>query len=232
MSLRSTDPSPFLVNTTENQLQTLSIEQTIGASNMLYANGRPNVVGPWGNPKGEVTWNGNNGSYFGSPSQYQLFNDPQCADPNAVQQAPTSTATADSGGFFLANISCTLRGLGQIVPAGTAGAIVSTAGTSNGSSMPPLLVNPLPGQQGNLGVGTMNTVSRWSLDASASKTFRVSESKSFAVRIDTSNVLNHPTSGDPAGLGGGNSLLAGTNFGAITTKTGSRTFRGSLRFSV
>src|SRR5207249_5177737 len=28
------------------------------ANNFLYANGRPDVVGPWDNPKGQVTWSG------------------------------------------------------------------------------------------------------------------------------------------------------------------------------
>ena len=27
-------------------------------NNMLYANGRPNIVGPWNSPKGHVSWNG------------------------------------------------------------------------------------------------------------------------------------------------------------------------------
>jgi hypothetical protein len=93
------------------------------------------------------------------------------------------------------------------------------------------LANPLPGNQGNLGALTMRTVSRWYFDASASKRFRISESKTLALRIDTSNFFNHPTPGDPVGLANLNSLTAGSNFGQITTKTGSRTFQASLRLT-
>src|SRR5207244_4403389 len=126
--------------------------RSIVAPNTLYANGRPNVVGPWNNPRGQVDWTGATGNYFGSPSPYSLFVDPQCTNTSLVQGAPTSTATADPAGFNLftgsgATSNCTLRGLGQIVPAGTPGAIVDSTGTS----ILPLLVTPLPGHSGNLG---------------------------------------------------------------------------------
>src|SRR5207237_75042 len=158
---------------------------------------------------------------------YSLFVDPQCTDTSLVQGAPTSTATADPGGFNLftgagTTSSCTLRGLGQIVTAGTPGAIVDSTGTS----ILPLLVTPLPGQRGTLGTNTMQTESRWFLDASASKRFRISESKSFSIRIDSTNILNHLSAGDPTGLAGTNSLVAGSNFGQITSKVGAnRTFQ-------
>jgi hypothetical protein len=150
-----------------------------------------------------------------------------------VQGAPTSAATADPGGFNLLTGSggtsnCTLRGLGKAVPTGTSGAFVDSSGTS----ILPLLETPLPGQQGNLGSFTMHTVTRWTLDASASKSFRISESKALALRIDSLNILNHLNDGDPAGLANVNSLAAGTNFGQITTKLGAnRTFQASLRFT-
>ena len=51
-------------------LPTGSLTSLVGSGNMLYANPRPDVVGPWDNPRGDVTWQGNTGSYFGSPSPY------------------------------------------------------------------------------------------------------------------------------------------------------------------
>src|SRR5207302_8690660 len=75
--------------------------RSIVAPNTLYANGRPNIVGPWNNPKGHVEWNGSKGTYFGSTNPYSLFTDPQCTDTSVVQGAPTSTATADPVGFNL-----------------------------------------------------------------------------------------------------------------------------------
>ena len=207
--------------------------RSIVGPNTMYANGRPNIVGPWNNPKGHAEWQGATGTYFGSPAPYSLYVDPQCTNTSLVQGAPTSTATADPGGFNLAtgagaSSSCTLRGLGQVVPAGTPGAIVDGTGTS----ILPLLETPLPGQQGNLGSFTMHTVGRWSFDASASKSFRISESKALALRIDSLNILNHVNDGDPVGLANTNSLAAGSNFGQITSKLGAnRTFQASLRFS-
>ena len=56
----------------------------------------------------------------------------------------------------------------------------------------------------------------------------MSESKSFQIRLDATNILNHPGVGNP-------SLdinSATTPFGQITNKDGSkREFRGSLRLN-
>ena len=41
--------------------------RTIVGPNTMYANGRPNIVGPWDNPKGHAEWQGATGTYFGSP---------------------------------------------------------------------------------------------------------------------------------------------------------------------
>jgi hypothetical protein len=99
----------------------------------------------------------------------------------------------------------------------------------NGASVLPLLQQAQPGHQGTLGANTMHTVSRWTLDASISKRFRLTESKALQIRVDTTNIMNHPTPGDPTGLGNLNSFS--DSFGQITTKTGSRTFQGQARFT-
>src|SRR4030095_4696587 len=96
--------------------------------------------------------------------------------------------------------NCTLRGLALVVPSNTPGAILINAATSTYGI--PLLENPKPGQQGNLGYNTLRTFPRWRLDANLSKTFRISESKSVQVRMDPTNVLTHPMPADPAGLTG------------------------------
>ena len=77
---------------------------------------------------------------------------------------------------------------------------------------------------------TMRTVSRWTLDASISKSFRLTESKALQIRVDTTNILNHPLPGDPSGLSTTGSSLVDT-FGQVTSKTVSRTFQGQARFS-
>jgi hypothetical protein len=176
---------------------------------MLYANGRPDIVGPWTNPKGSVEWNGQNGEFF--RDDYATYQDPQCL----------SVTTADD-----LRDSCSLRALALVVPEGTSGAIPLT----NGSFGIPVLANPLPGQQGNLGVYTLNTFGRWTLDGNLGKTFQIDETKSVQIRFDAKNILNHPTPTDPLGLTGTGSSFT-DNFGQITNKTGSRTFQGRLRFT-
>jgi hypothetical protein len=173
------------------------------ANNFLYANGRPNIVGPWTSPKGEVSWDGQNGTYFAD--QYATYTDPQCA----------SVTTSDN-----LRASCTLRGLALVVPQGTPGSML----LSNGTYGIPVLENPQPGTQGNLGAATMSSFPKWRLDGNLSKTFQVSESKSLQLRIDATNIFNHPTPADP-------SLSFDDNFGQITTKTGSRTFQARLRLT-
>ena len=128
--------------------------------------------------------------------------------------------------------------ISRVVPAGTAGSVI----LPDGRSGLPLLQNPLPGHQGNLGSYTMYTISRWSLDANISKTFQITESKSIQLRIDATNVLNHPWPADPIGLGttgqaGGTiSTFGANNFGQIQSKGGTnngfpRQFQAKLRFS-
>jgi len=179
-------------------------------NNMLYANGRPNIVGPWDNPQGSVEWNGQNGYFFGD-TQYATYQDPQCLN----------VTTSDN-----LRASCSLLGLAKVVPAGTAGAIQ----VSQGRFGIPLLENPTPGTQGNLGSLTMATFPRWNFDANLSKTFRITESKTVQFRMDALNMFNHPTPTDPIGLANSGSSF-NDNFGQMTSKTGSRTFQAKLRFT-
>jgi hypothetical protein len=58
-----------------------------------------------------------------------------------------------------------------------------------------LVVNSQPGKLGNLGPGVIYGPGNIGFNLSASKTVRVSESKSFQVRVDAANVLNHPLMG-------------------------------------
>lgn len=176
-------------------------------NNMLYANGRPNVVGPWETPKGSVRWEGQSGQYLSD--DYGIYTDPQCA----------GVTTLDG-----LRANCDLRGLAKIVPQGTAGAIQLADGTFG----IPLLENPKPGQQGNLGSSTMNTFGRWSLDGNLAKAFQITESKSVQLRIDARNILNHPTPADPTGFSNGGSSFS-DNFGQINNKTGSRRFQAQVR---
>jgi hypothetical protein len=92
-----------------------------------------------------------------------------------------------------------------------------------------LLQNPLPGKRGTLGQRVVEGPGSWRFDASLSKSFRITESKSIQVRMDAQNVLNHPNPAAP------NLDINNVSFGLITgnaAKTNARReFQGQLRFN-
>ena len=185
---------------------------SIGAQNMLYASGVPDAVGPFSNKFGKVKWGvpvaatGQlNGTYFEGET-YVSVNDPQCS-----RVAANLTSL------------CTIDAIARVVPAGTPGSFVLSDGTNRSAQI--VLQNPLPGTRGNLGQFTMENAGTWRFDANMSKSFHLSETKSLQIRIDTNNVLNHPSPGSPA------LNINNTNFGEITNKSGNRQFQGQLRLS-
>jgi hypothetical protein len=188
----------------------------ITAQDMFYDNGTPDIVGPFPFRSGHVEWNGENnasgtlhgGTYFGSPNPFISIDDPQCTNVGNV---------VDSQGYNLFNSSdgnCTLNATALRNPDGTPGQIV--------------FQTPRPGKRGTLGQSFIEQRGVWTLDANLSKTFQLTESKSLQVRIDTTNVLNHPQPGAV------NFDSSSANFGLITGntgKTGTRSFQGSLRLT-
>jgi hypothetical protein len=91
-----------------------------------------------------------------------------------------------------------------------------------------LLQNPQPGKRGTLGRNTMENLGVWTLDAAMSKTIRVTESKSFQLRMDATNIMNHPTPSNPTF-----NINSATNpFGFVDDKGNQRRqFKGMLRFN-
>ncbi|HEY2379988.1 MAG TPA: carboxypeptidase-like regulatory domain-containing protein, partial [Terriglobia bacterium] len=55
-----------------------------------------------------------------------------------------------------------------------------------------ILVNPQPGQTGNLGQSTVRGPGFFDLDMNMVKRFKITESKTFEFRLDAINILNHP----------------------------------------
>ena len=175
------------------------------------ANTVPDVVGPFDLRKGNMVWDGaaNQGRYFGE--EFVVVADPQCSLAN----------NTDTMGFNLAaNVNCGLQAVARIVPAGTPGSTVI-----DGQNVQIVLQNPLPGRQGTLGQNTMEGLGSIRFDGNIGKTFRISESKSLQIRVDATNVLNHPTPALPS------FSINSDNFGLSTTKTGGRAFQGQLRFT-
>ena len=91
-----------------------------------------------------------------------------------------------------------------------------------------VLQNPQPGKRGTLGRQTMSRPGQWSFDSAMGKTVRITESKSLQIRLDATNIFNHPLPNDP-------SLIINSTanpFGSIQDKgTQHRQFKGQIRFS-
>jgi hypothetical protein len=166
----------------------------------FYGNPGYMIASPnWTLPEANFQWadGAASGTLYGD--MYTSTTDPQCGDASQV-------TLGDRMGTNLQSV-CTLTALARRNSDGTPGEVLLKYGK--------------PGEVGNLGFGNFKYFGNWSLDASASKTFRVSESKSFQIRVDATNVLNHPTPTAP-------SFAAGT-FGVSANKTGERSFQAQLR---
>jgi hypothetical protein len=88
-----------------------------------------------------------------------------------------------------------------------------------------VLQNPKPGTRGTLGRQTLP--GSWAFDAAMSKTVKITESKSLQIRMDSTNVFNHPVPDNPILNTNGT-----TPFGSIQTKGDQRRFfKGSVRFN-
>ncbi len=112
-------------------------------------------------------------------------------------------------------------------------AITDTAGNL-------LLLNPTPGQIGNMGLHYVEGPGTVLFNVDLIKRFRIAEGKEFEFRVDAVNVLNRPNFAIPtANTYSGSSLTTfGTadinspNFGRILSSTGERSFvlNGRLNF--
>jgi hypothetical protein len=178
----------------------------------------------WHQPRPHLGWYGNSGNVYALPGSsaagiitpFVGAPDPSCSNPAIITQADkmgSSLGVAHTNPTTGANVAavCGIVGLFARNPDGTPGENLLRYGGE--------------GVQGNLGRTNIMGLGQWSLDANASKTFRVAESKTFQIRIDAANVLNHPTPN-------GGSLNAGGPLGFTNTKsTNARTFQGQLRVS-
>ena len=96
----------------------------------------------------------------------------------------------------------------------------------------------MPGHQGNFGLNRLTGITRWTLDMALSKSVQITEGKSFRIRMDASNILNHPFPSGALGATGTrivfptnpSTTLTGGTFGAFEYKVGGRTFQFMARF--
>jgi hypothetical protein len=172
---------------------------SITAGNMLYGNGVADVVGPFNLREGQVQWGaqGPPGQLVGNYFGDGVFG--KAKDP----QCRDGVIAVDLRDF------CTL----QAVTLASTGEIV--------------LQNPKPGSRGTIGRQTISLPGTWAFDANIGKTFRISESKSAQVRVDATNILNHPNAGTPSF-----SINSQNPLGYIASKgTSHREFKALLRLT-
>jgi hypothetical protein len=178
----------------------------VGAQSMLYGLGVPDVVGPF-DTKSAFGWTEGapTGNLFADSSGKPLYTkvrDPQCLNSNIVAPSLQSVCTLNA----ISNSS------GQVV-----------------------LQTPLPGTRGNFGQNRIVGLNTWTADMAIQKRLRIAESKNFTIRVDARNIFNHPTPALPGlfSTTGGTADLSMTTltnpFGAMTTKTGNRSFQLKAR---
>jgi hypothetical protein len=186
-----------------------------GAGTMRYGNPRFVVASPlWEIPKAEVKWDGpgrNTGTVFGDKFVRQT--DPQCLDTTVVAASLTTF--------------CTLNALAMRV-------VNNPGALPEQTSLVNVLINPKPGEIGTLGTRSLDSFGTFFLDGNIQKSFRLSESKSLSLRVDATNILNHPQPIAP------NFTVGATPFGQIANKGAAlfgspspvqRNFQGSVRLT-
>jgi hypothetical protein len=172
---------------------------SLTAGNMMYGNGIADVVGPFELRQGDVEWGapGGSGQLVGNYFGNGVYG--KVVDP----QCRDGVIAAELRNF------CTL----QAVTLASTGEIV--------------LQNPQPGSRGTIGRQTIELPGTWAFDANIGKTFRISESKSVQVRVDATNILNHPNAGTPS-----LSINSQNPLGYIGSKGNShREFKAMLRLT-
>jgi hypothetical protein len=87
-----------------------------------------------------------------------------------------------------------------------------------------VLQNPKPGTRGNLGQNVIEMPGVWTLDMSMAKRIKITESKRMQIRLDATNILNHPQPANPD-----LNINSTVTFGNIATKTGNRQFQAMMR---
>jgi hypothetical protein len=206
---------------------------SLTSQNMLYDNGAPNRVGDFDPKSGEVVWphGSRTGSYFwdeqlGKP-MYTHVPDPQC-------QSVTTTQNLRN--------SCSLRAVVTTASFDAAVAAGSPA-SPDASKYQYIFVNPFPTERGNFQRNSLTQVGTWSADMAMGKSIRITEGTSIQVRLDATNIFNHPLPSVGAGGSGVSRVRVPTNpttqltssagvfreLGYLDSKIGARTFQAKVR---
>jgi hypothetical protein len=176
----------------------------VAAQNMIIGAGAPDIVGPFDVHSAKAVWK--EGDLAGNlfGGRYVTVRDPQCADAAIV--ASSLRASCETG-------------LGAIQDNQT-GSIIFR--------------NPLPGQRGNFGQNNLTGQGTWTTDMAISKRLQIREGVGLQIRVDATNIFNHP---EPVGSVGGffgttesaNLNINTGTFGQLAGKRGNRTFQMKMR---
>lgn len=104
-----------------------------------------------------------------------------------------------------------------------------------------VLQNPEPGMRPNFGQNRLYGPGTWNLDLALGKMVKIDETKTMQVRVDVTNIFNHPQPSGAYNTSGSRivyasnpimSLTTNANlFGELPYKVGVRTFQARVRFS-
>jgi hypothetical protein len=101
-----------------------------------------------------------------------------------------------------------------------------------------VLMNPQPGKQGNMAYNFFRNLTRWNVDTSLSKSVDIREGVSFRVRVDITNIFNHPFASGTLGFSGTRivfptapsmNINGGSPIGLYSYKVGGRTVQAMAR---
>jgi hypothetical protein len=192
---------------------------TISAQNSLFANGVPDIVAPFPYDKIDSSYfpaGALRGNYFGNV--LKIVDDPQ-RNRNGSSSGFGYVTTLDK-----LNETCTL----------------TAAADANGNI---ILQNALPGTRGTFGMNRIYGPGSWNLDMSMGKTVKLTESKGLSIRIDATNIFNHPqASGTVGSTNAASTRLYFTSppaaaintseayLGNFAGKIGNRVFQARIRF--
>ena len=93
--------------------------------------------------------------------------------------------------------------------------------------------HPLPGEFGSFGTNNITGLGVWGLDMSIAKSVQITEDVSMTLRVDSTNILNHPQPIGASGFFSTEGPVMDVNgfspFGSLGTKTGNREFQLKAR---
>ena len=191
--------------------------------NHLYGNSVPSIVRPdlFDPTDTAVEWapGALNGYYFGAPDEYMMGPDLQCLDNNLVD--PSIQESCTLGALYIPLYQDV-----EVEDPDTGEITIEQEPVYSPENV--IMQHPLPGEYGNFGRNKVMGIGSFSLDMALSKNFQITEGKSFGLRVDAGNILNHPSPSGPTF----SIARSGNPLGYISSKNGNRTFQAkfTLRF--